>query len=214
MYRPHMCCVCQERESKYYRSWLCGRCYYENRELQCPVSEWPAWGKALKAQEERERRLARRTPYTVAGFNLFEGEPNADATGPNADYREADSEQVHTPLESWGETLRADLGDKHGVEAELLAAQEAQDGQARVRRALDEMAPEDRRVLELRYYRDPPCTQSEIAVILGVSQSTARNRLHDATIRLAARLKAPKGLLEWHAAKFGRNLARVLAKVR
>jgi DNA-directed RNA polymerase specialized sigma24 family protein len=207
-----MCCVCQERQAKFTRAWLCGWCWHEYPELQRPVSEWPEWARELKRSEENERRLSARTPYTRAAYNILEGSSNEDPTGGWNGYFERPEEGVWQPIDRWGAAMRAALGEEHEQERQYLDAEADMEHPASVRRAMAAMHPDDRRVLEMRYFCKPPYTQAEIADALHVSQPTARARLNEAFLRLGARLEAPDARLQKLADEFGKNLARVLAK--
>jgi hypothetical protein len=50
------CCVCSKRVTG--SPWVCGKCATTHG-LTGPVSGWPAWAKALKQSESRERRYMR-----------------------------------------------------------------------------------------------------------------------------------------------------------
>lgn len=84
---------------------------------------------------------------------------------------------------------------EHATASETLDAHAAPDDEAearadesaRVRRALDELAPEQRALLSLRYLEG--FELAELAEVLGVPEGTVKSRLHSARAGLRARLE-------------------------
>ena len=94
--------------------------------------------------------------------------------------RVTEGKMPRAPLPELGEA--AGWGSE-SPEAEVLRAER----RARLARALDALAPEDREVLVLRDLEE--LTGEETAAALGLSLAAMKSRLHRARLRLAAQLR-------------------------
>jgi RNA polymerase sigma factor (sigma-70 family) len=177
--RPPLCAICQDRPPSISTGWICARCRNEHPELRQAFALWPEWAKYAKANEERERRYAKRQPTLLAAYNLLEGEAPTDV--PGADRGDADQwtdderQNYWNPIETWAEPLRAQLGRIHGEEARVI-----------VQDALRRLDLEEQAIVRMTFYEG--MTERQIARALSSSQRTIHRRLEAAKERLRALL--------------------------